>query len=101
MDDRNTYSVITPDMAVHIWSLPAVQLLVDIFDTVYKQKLTANESAAALFLPPNIHHSIQQHKDIITPALRALNDAKLTTAEDVLNHLQALSLANFVTTCAN
>ena len=101
VDDRNAYSVITPNMALHIWSLPAVQLLVDIIDTVYKQKLTANESAAALFLPPNIRHSIQDHKDTIAPALRALNDAKLTTAEEVLSHLQALSLANFVTTCAN
>ncbi len=88
-------------MAQHIWSLSTVQLLVDIIDTVYKQKLTANESAAALFLPPDINHSIQQHKDRIAPALRALNDAKLTTAEEVLSHLQALSLANFVTTCAN
>ncbi len=41
VDDRNAYSVITPNMALHIWSLPAVQLLVDIIDTVYKQKLTA------------------------------------------------------------
>ena len=78
VDDRNAYSVITPNMALHIWSLPAVQLLVDIIDTVYKQKLTANESAAALFLPPDIRHSIQDHKDMIAPALRALNDAKLT-----------------------
>ena len=61
VDDRNAYSVITPDMAQYIWSLPAVQLLVDIIDTVYKQKLTANESAAALFLPPDITNSIQQH----------------------------------------
>jgi hypothetical protein len=101
VDDRNAYSVITPDMAQHIWSLPAVRLLVDIIDSVHKQKLTANESAAALFLPPNVSHSIQQHKDEIAPALRALNDAKLASAEDLLKHLEAVSMANFVTACAN
>ena len=101
VDDRNAYSVVTPDMAQHIWSLPAVRLLVDIIDSVHKQKLTANESAAALFLPPNVSHSIQQHKDEIAPALRALNDAKLASAEDLLKHLEAVSMANFVTACAN
>ncbi len=70
-------------------------------DTVNKQKFTANTSTAALFEPPDVHSSIHQHKDKIGPAPRALNDAKLASAAALLNHLEAINLANFVTTCAN
>jgi hypothetical protein len=51
--------------------------------------------------PCHVHSSIHQHKDKIGPALRALNDAKLASGAALLDHLEAISLANFVTTCAN
>jgi hypothetical protein len=88
-------------MTTNLWSLPGVRLLWDVIDTVNKQKLTANTSAGALFEPPDVYSSIHEHKDKIGPALRALNDAKLASAAALLDHLEAISLANFVTTCAN
>jgi hypothetical protein len=104
VEDKLAYNVITAEiteMVTNLWSLPGVRLLWDVIDTVKKQKLTANTSAAALFEPPDVHSSIHQHKDKIGPALRALNDAKLASAAALLDHLEAISLANFVTTCAN
>ena len=101
VEDKLAYNVITAQMATNLWSLPGVRLLWDVIDTVNKQKLTTNTSAAALSEPPDVHSLIHQHKDKIGPALRALNDAKLASAAALLDHLEAISLANFVTTCAN
>jgi hypothetical protein len=101
VEDKLAYNVITTEMATNLWSLPGVRLLYNVIDTVNRQKLTANTSAAALFEPPDVFDSIHAHKDKIGPALRALNDAKLASASALLDHLEAISLANFVTTCAN
>jgi hypothetical protein len=100
VEDKLAYNVITVEMATNLWSLPGVRLLWDVIDTVNKQKLTANTSAGALFEPPDVYSSIHQHKDKIGPALRALNDAKLASAAALLDHLEVISLANFVTTCS-
>jgi hypothetical protein len=101
VEDKLAYNVITAAMATNLWSLPGVRLLWDVIDTVNKQKLTANTSAAALFEPPDVYSSIHEHNEKIGPALRALNDAKLASAAALLDHLEAISVANFVTTCAN
>ena len=101
MDDKLAYNVITTEMATNLWSLPGVRLLYDVIDTVNRRKLTANTSAAALFEPPDVFDSIHVYKEKIGPALRALNEAKLVSAAALLDHLEAISLANFVTTCAN
>jgi hypothetical protein len=101
VEDKLAYTVITAEMATNLWSLPGVRLLWDVSSAVNKKKFTANTSAAALFEPPDVHSSIHQHKAKIGPALRALNDAKLASAAALLDHLEAISLANFVTTCAN
>jgi hypothetical protein len=101
VEDKVAYNVITAEMATNQWSLPGVRLLYDVIDTVNRQKLTANTSAAALFEPPDVFDSIHAYRDKIGQALRALNEAKLASAAALLDHLEAISLANFVTTCAN
>ena len=102
-EDRLAYNVITVDMATNVWNIPGVQLLFDIIDTVTRQKLTATTNAAALFEAPDPWSSLSEHRTKVAPSLRALGDAKLLTATALIAHLdsEALSIANFVNTCAN
>jgi hypothetical protein len=99
-EDRLAYNVITVDMATNVWNIPGVQLLFDIIDTVTRQKLTATTNAAALFEAPDCWSSLSEHRTKIAPSLRALGDAKLLTATVFIAHMEALSIANFVNTCA-
>jgi hypothetical protein len=100
-EDRLAYNVITVDMSTNVWKIPGVRLLFDIIDTFTRQKLTATTNAAALFDAPDPWSSLSDHRTKIAPALRALGDAKLLTATELIAHLEALSIANFVNTCAN
>ena len=87
-------------MAVNFWSLPGVRLLCDIIDTVNKQKVTTSDSTTVLFEPPDVFNSIHEHKEKIAPAIRALKDTKIASAETLIDHLEAVSLANFIKTSA-
>jgi hypothetical protein len=100
-EDRLAYNVITLDMCDNVWQIPVVRLLFDIIDTATKQKLMATTNAAALFDVPDPWSSLSDHRTKIAPALRALTDAKLLTALELIAHLEALSIANFINTCAN
>ena len=100
-EDRLAYNVITDDMVKNIWCIPGVRLLFDIIDTVTRQKLTVTTSVSALFDTPSVWLSLAEHRDKIGPPLRALGASRLPTASALITHLEALSIANFVTTCAN
>ena len=100
-EDRLAYNVITDDMVKNIWCIPGVRLLFDIIDTVTRQKLTVTSSVSALFDTPSVWLSLAEHRDKIGPPLRALGASRLPTASALITHLEALSIANFVTTCAN
>jgi hypothetical protein len=100
-EDRLAYNVITLDMCTNVWQIPGVRLLFDIIDTVTRQKLKVTTNAAALFDAPDLWSSLSDHRTKISPALRALGEAKLLTTMELIAHLAALSIANFVNTCAN
>jgi hypothetical protein len=100
-EDRLAYNVITLDMCDNVWQIPGVRLFFDIIDTATKQKLTATTNAAALFDVPDPWSSHSDHRTKIAPALRALADAKLLTALELIAHLEAPSITNFINTCAN
>ena len=50
---------------------------------------------------PYVYFSLFDHADFIAPALGAIQAAKISSTEALLDHLTATSTTNFITACAH
>ena len=96
------FEVLDPDALAlpHLW--PLYDLLAEVFLTLSRPSSDHGANHFARFFePPDPHKSLADYQSHIKPAVDYLQALQITDAAVLRDHLEAVSIINFITTCAH
>ena len=96
------FEVLDPDALAlpHLW--PLYDLLAEVFLNLSRPSSDHGANHFARFFePPDPHKSLADYQSHIKPAVDYLQALQITDAAVLRDHLEAVSIINFITTCAH
>jgi hypothetical protein len=96
------FEVLDPDALAlpHLW--PLYDLLAEVFLTLSRPSSDHGANHFARFFePPDPRKSLADYQSHIKPAVDYLQALQITDAAVLRDHLEAVSIINFITTCAH